>query len=115
MHVEVEPIPSWSPHIIDTSVRLHKQPWDFASIWYLGSMSVSEKECRGSDWGLLMDETTKNSMHKRVMADDGFTDHFQTALPTNQIQLIKLPNKSIKYPENLISNKQIQNLELEIT
>jgi hypothetical protein len=39
----------------------------------------------------------------------------QPALPTNQIQSNKLPNKSIKHPENLISNKQIQNLGFEIT
>jgi hypothetical protein len=39
----------------------------------------------------------------------------RAALPTNQIQSNKLPNKSIKYPENLISNKQIQNLGFEIT
>jgi hypothetical protein len=50
-----------------------------------------------------------------LLVSNAIPNMVESALPTNQIQSNKLPNKSIKYPENLISNKQIQNLGFEIT
>jgi hypothetical protein len=39
----------------------------------------------------------------------------QAALPINQMQLNKLPNKSIKYAKILFQIKQMQNSEFETT
>jgi hypothetical protein len=39
----------------------------------------------------------------------------QAALPINQMQLNKLPNKSIKYAKILFQIKQMQNSESETT
>jgi hypothetical protein len=45
-----------------------------------------------------------------------FREHAtQPALPTDQMQSNKLPNKSIKYAKILFQVKQMQNIRFEIT